>query len=556
MMMTRSRLLPGLCAAMWLALLPPGCGSETPDGAEDDGESREQNRPAATAPAGEDRAEAQDGPGEEDAADDSADDGRAVAETRPAGRDDEPTFEPGALDAAIERIEALEAEGAFADAWREALEARTQFARHPDVAKLDAVLRRLKEEKRQAARLRPAVQRLGAETADAVEVAAKLLLADDVVGTILLRNAVLNQTPRIAANAAMLLVRQKDPLAPELFWRRLREKETDERLAATLLENMAELAAEVDPKTQKALWAVVAEDDAHEQRDVAGVLIASVAAQQADAETLGRAVGDPGAFEKLQAYVRTALESGDAELIAWGRRHAAAFDLVVGIADLKLWLRADQGVTTDAEGRIARWADSSPSGWDAVQTESKAQPTLAADPKGVAAVSFDGEQDWMKLPAGFKSFPKGLTLCAWIKPLRSGSWERVLDLGNGQEADNILFSRYENGRQFRLSIYQGGSRPDGVHSKECLVNDQWQHIAAVQDAEGDIRLYHDGEVVGKGAHKTPRDVLRKSNLLGRSNWGGADALFKGFMDDIRVYDRALTEQELTTLRQRSKRATE
>ncbi|MBB5353237.1 hypothetical protein HNR46_003492 [Haloferula luteola] len=50
------------------------------------------------------------------------------------------------------------------------------------------------------------------------------------------------------------------------------------------------------------------------------------------------------------------------------------------VAGAGLWLRADAGVTTDSEGRVARWADLSGGGRDLVQTVLSKRPAMLAEP--------------------------------------------------------------------------------------------------------------------------------------------------------------------------------
>ena len=43
----------------------------------------------------------------------------------------------------------------------------------------------------------------------------------------------------------------------------------------------------------------------------------------------------------------------------------------------------------------------------------------------------------------------------------------------------------------------------------------------------------------------PQSATYTKNYIGKSNWVGGDAYFKGKMDDFRVYDKALSQTEIT-----------
>src|SRR5690606_13859622 len=68
---------------------------------------------------------------------------------------------------------------------------------------------------------------------------------------------------------------------------------------------------------------------------------------------------------------------------------------------MRLWLRADTGVTTDTNGLVTNWEDARGSG-DASQLTASRQPLLVTDAlAGEPAVRFDGVDDFL---AGLSDF--------------------------------------------------------------------------------------------------------------------------------------------------------
>ena len=66
--------------------------------------------------------------------------------------------------------------------------------------------------------------------------------------------------------------------------------------------------------------------------------------------------------------------------------------------DLRLWLRADAGVTTDASGNVSAWADQSGSALVATQATVAKRPTLlAAGMGGQPALDSDGANGYLVL---------------------------------------------------------------------------------------------------------------------------------------------------------------
>lgn len=159
------------------------------------------------------------------------------------------------------------------------------------------------------------------------------------------------------------------------------------------------------------------------------------------------------------------------------------------------------------------------------------------------AILLDGIDDYITLPIGFDDFSKGLSLSVWAKPMSYGSWARFFDFGNGSASDNILLARGNNSNQFVMEIYSGGTG-GAVWSPGVLENDVWQMLTATVDPKGYVVLYKNGVAVATGITNIPSVLTRGSNFIGRSNWPQWDALYAGWMDDLRLYDYALTAEEV------------
>ena len=71
-------------------------------------------------------------------------------------------------------------------------------------------------------------------------------------------------------------------------------------------------------------------------------------------------------------------------------------------------------------------------------------------------------------------------------------------------------------------------------------------VVAAVDESGVMKLYRNGEMRGSNAGHLPQGVTRSQQFLGRSNWAN-DAYFKGMMDDLRIYGRALSLDEVSRI---------
>ncbi len=166
------------------------------------------------------------------------------------------------------------------------------------------------------------------------------------------------------------------------------------------------------------------------------------------------------------------------------------------------------------------------------------------------AVMLDG-QGYIDLPDGFADFTGGITVSAWVYHTDYPNWGRIIDFGNGAGIENIVLAHRGTTGDARWMFYgtAGGNEsidPNGVFSQW-----NWQHIVATCD-DGPVdgatmKLYRDGVLLHEeGGHSVPANVVRTNNYIGESNWT-ADDFFKGYVDEMMIWDRGLSAQEVADL---------
>ncbi len=164
------------------------------------------------------------------------------------------------------------------------------------------------------------------------------------------------------------------------------------------------------------------------------------------------------------------------------------------------------------------------------------------------AYSFSGAGDYISIPAGFTDLSNGFTISVWAKPTASSSFARFLDFGVGQANQNILFARTSTSNDLELDIANGANSFIGVVKTTSgpIVNNQWVLYTATMNSTGTMTIYKNGGVVATANGSLPLVVTRTSNFIGRSNWP-SDSYYQGSMDDMRVYNRALSASEILQL---------
>ena len=199
---------------------------------------------------------------------------------------------------------------------------------------------------------------------------------------------------------------------------------------------------------------------------------------------------------------------------------------------------------------VAHWTfdgslEDSANGYDGTATGTFTYGTGVTEETGDQSLVFDGSENYVTLPEGFADFTSGMTISLWTKPTAATSYARFIDFGNGAPDDNIYFFRSGTDATLAFSVADGTSTGTAVAWGNTLVLNEWQFIAVTMDQNGLVMLYKDGIPLFQSSVTVPNVVTRTLNYIGDSNWE-ADALYQGEMDDMIIYNYALSEDEIAT----------
>jgi hypothetical protein len=138
-----------------------------------------------------------------------------------------------------------------------------------------------------------------------------------------------------------------------------------------------------------------------------------------------------------------------------------------------------------------------------------------------------------------------ITLSAWIKSNTFGDWRGIITKG----VDNSPYSMqmWGNGAlRFSANSFNtpgavgGGSQ----NSTATMILEEWTHVA-VTYSNPDLTLY----INGNGETFSPGYTLGTINepLILGCDFPGGDEYFHGLLDEVRIYDRVLSEAEILFL---------
>jgi hypothetical protein len=177
--------------------------------------------------------------------------------------------------------------------------------------------------------------------------------------------------------------------------------------------------------------------------------------------------------------------------------------------------------------------------------------TLMGGPKWIAgydggALKLDGVDDYVVLPIGeLISSLSSATFTTWVNFSNlGGAWQRIFDFGSGTGTYIFLCPRTGTTGPMRLAITTSGGGGESLIDASATLASGWHHVAVVIRT-GNMQIYLDDAVVANGSTAlVPSDLGQTgSNWLGRSQYP-ADAYFNGSLDDFRIYDYALSADEI------------
>jgi hypothetical protein len=179
--------------------------------------------------------------------------------------------------------------------------------------------------------------------------------------------------------------------------------------------------------------------------------------------------------------------------------------------------------------------------------------TLTANRSGKpnSAYNFDGVDDYIQIVHNdcFNITLSGFTVALWVKapaPAAQQSLYDIIDKSHG----HIDYSGWVIQGDYYSTYFAFGAEYgwDNIASIDdvgtLLLNNNWHHITGVFDGSN-IKIYLDGTIKqtvfsrGTPANNTRDLFIGKHWALGRE--------FNGAIDDVRIYNRALSEAEIQTL---------
>lgn len=160
-----------------------------------------------------------------------------------------------------------------------------------------------------------------------------------------------------------------------------------------------------------------------------------------------------------------------------------------------------------------------------------------------SALRFDGN-DLVQIPAydgtGALNPGTALTVETWIKPtVNMKDWQKIICKNQGTKTDYSIISRSDNRIGFSIKM---GNVAQTAYSPSPISLNKWTHVVGTYDG-AKLSLYLNGNLVKSFAVTGRINYNHGSLYIGGDT---ANANFKGLIDEVSIYERALTAAEILT----------
>ena len=185
---------------------------------------------------------------------------------------------------------------------------------------------------------------------------------------------------------------------------------------------------------------------------------------------------------------------------------------------------------------------------DGAATNANTTPIFSAASGGV--MDFDGVDDFITMgdPAGLDGFTSGATFMVWAKRTTIGAYHRIFNKYStgDDERSYLIFFDNNNNILFAISADGTSATYDALTTTAAYTSTTtWLHIAGVWPDNDRVEIYVNGVVQAGARSGAAQSQIHAGTdeLYISSRKESANQFFPGSIDDVRIYERALSSNE-------------
>lgn len=168
--------------------------------------------------------------------------------------------------------------------------------------------------------------------------------------------------------------------------------------------------------------------------------------------------------------------------------------------------------------------------------------------KDGTALEFNGTDSYVEVPYNeMFNLTEAFTLAAWVKPAQSPfageQWRGII---NGQISNHGPYLLQMSASNGEIGAWIGGSWVWQVTSASLDTENFW-HLVGTYDAGTGFSIYVNGELDSESAQQGEVQENVDEGVVIGHNYDFANRWFEGVIDEAVIYNRALTEDEVSAL---------
>ncbi|QQG44288.1 MAG: DUF2341 domain-containing protein [Candidatus Roizmanbacteria bacterium] len=174
-------------------------------------------------------------------------------------------------------------------------------------------------------------------------------------------------------------------------------------------------------------------------------------------------------------------------------------------------------------------------------------PTWTNNGKFGKALSFDGTNDYVSIPDSdaFNFGTGDFTINLWFNNAGTTvSYPALISTYGGWSSGSFGIRHDNNGAASKVTVHWNPVGDPFITSTNTFADNTWNYVSLVRSGTS-FTLYVNGKIEGTGTSATALDLAYGGNVdIGWGPWDGASGYWKGLIDEVKVYNYALTADEV------------
>jgi len=160
------------------------------------------------------------------------------------------------------------------------------------------------------------------------------------------------------------------------------------------------------------------------------------------------------------------------------------------------------------------------------------------------ALNFDGVDDRVDCGNGTSlNIANGITIEAWVNTNSYGSYKKILIKGNNINFAFALSQGPSPYETYFIVQNSGGSKGSAIYNQNLPVG-QWVHLVGTYD-NYNVKLYWNGLKVASAS--LSGNINSNNESVNISGYAAGTEIFNGLIDEVHIYNRALSDAEIQAI---------